>query len=126
VKPFKACHCRDPETGKLLGKTCPDLTKRRHGAWYGRYEAPRGEDGKRRQPRIGPYATEKECKDELAKAAGQAGQISHVDRKIKVGAYLAKRLAWRESEAASGDGLKPSTLEAEHEAISLYFRPGPV
>lgn len=125
MKPYKACSCRDPESGRLLGKKCPDLAKRRHGAWYARYEAPKAADGKRRQPRIGPFDTEKECKDELARVLGQVGQTGHVDdRKMTVGTYLDKRLAWRVAESEAGDGLKRSTLDAEREAIELYFKPG--
>lgn len=125
MKPFKACSCRDSQTGRLLGKKCPDLAKRRHGGWYARYEAPRTADGKRRQPRIGPFDTAKECAEELVRVLGQMGQTGYVDdRKITVGGYLDKRLGWRESESQSGDGLKRSTLSAEREAIDLYLKPG--
>lgn len=125
MKPYKACSCRDPETGKLLGKQCPDLDKRRHGAWYARYEAPRTAGGKRRQPRIGPFETEKECKAELAKVLGQAGKTGKAyDRKITLGEYLEKRHAWRTSEAETGEGLKRSTLATDREIIDLYLSPG--
>lgn len=30
---FKRCYCKDPATGRELGAGCPDLGKRRHGAW---------------------------------------------------------------------------------------------
>jgi hypothetical protein len=40
MKPYKACSCRDAATGRLLGKKRPDLSKRNHGKWYVRYEAP--------------------------------------------------------------------------------------
>ncbi len=62
MKPYRACSCRDPQSKRLLGKKCPDLGKKGHGAWYVRYEAPRTAEGKPRQPRIGPYSTERECK----------------------------------------------------------------
>jgi len=29
----KRCYCKDPDTGKDLGRTCPKLTGRRHGTW---------------------------------------------------------------------------------------------
>jgi integrase len=125
MRPYKTCSCRDPESRRLLGKACPDREKRGHCKWYARYEAPPSEDGKRRQPRVGPYDTEKECKKELGKVLGQVGQTGRVDdRKIKVGTYLTKRLGWREAESEAGGGLKPSTLAAEREAIELYFKPG--
>jgi integrase len=125
MKPYKACSCRDPETGRLLGKKCPDLGKRDHGKWYARYEAPKTADGKRRQPRIGPYDREKDCKDALVKALGQVGQTGRdTDRKMTVATWLDKRLGWRESAAETNEGLKASTLAAEREAITLYLKPG--
>jgi len=39
-EPYRACSCRDPDSGRLLGKKCPELGRRGHGAWYARYEAP--------------------------------------------------------------------------------------
>lgn len=125
MKPYRACSCRDSETRKLLGKKCPDLPKKGHGGWFARYEAPRAADGKRRQPRIGPYDTERECKAELARVLGQAGNANVVDdRKTTLAQYLERRYAWRVSEAETGDGLKKSTLDAEREAIDLYLTPG--
>ena len=125
MKPFKACSCRDPETKRLLGKKCPDLSKKGHGGWYARYEAPKSTDGKRRQPRIGPYSTETECKKELAKVLGTAASPkAHDERKTTLGEYLERRYTWRKSEAETGEGLKKSTLDAEREAIDLYGKPG--
>ncbi len=125
MKPYKTCWCRDPETDILLGKRCPELARRGHGKWYARYEAPGGTSKGRRQPYVGPFDTQKECKDALADALGQAGQTGRdTDRKITVGEYLDQRLAWRVSEAATGDGLARSTLAAEREAITLYLAPG--
>lgn len=125
MKPYKACSCRDPETKRLLGKKCPRLGQKGHGGWYARYEAPRTADGKRRQPRIGPYATERECKAALAKAVGQADGVTALDeRRTTVGEYLDRRHAWREDAAKAGAGRKRSTLDSEREAIALYLKPG--
>ena len=125
MKPYKACSCRAPGTGQLLGKKCPDLTKKSHGNWYARYEAPPAADGTRRRPRIGPYDTEREAKNALINALGETSRTGHnADRKMKVGAYLDRWHTWRVSESQNGDGLKASTLESESEAIELYFRPG--
>lgn len=124
MKPYKACSCRDSETKRLLGKQCPDLPKKGHGGWYARYEAPATADGKRRQPRVGPYDTERECKVELGRVLGQAGNANLVDdRKTTLGQYLERRYTWRKSEAETG-GLKKSTLDSEREAIDLYLKPG--
>ena len=125
MKPYKACSCRDPETKRLLGKQCPNLSKKGHGAWYARYEAPKSAEGTRRQPRIGPFDTERECKAELGKVLGTAANPkAHDERKTTFGEYLERRYAWRVSEAETGEGLKKSTLDAEREAIDLYGKPG--
>lgn len=125
MKPYKSCSCRDAQTKKLLGKKCPELSKKGHGSWYSRYEAPKSADGKRRQPRIGPYDTEKACKDALVKVLGTASSPkAHDERKTTFGEYLERRYAWRKSEAETGEGLKKSTLDAEREAIDLYGKPG--
>ncbi|MEU8752016.1 site-specific integrase [Streptomyces chartreusis] len=125
MKPFKACSCRDPETKKLLGKQCPNISKKGHGGWYARYEAPKSADGKRRQPRIGPYTTETECKKQLAKVLGTAATPkAHDERNTTFGQYLERRYSWRLSEAETGEGLAKKTLEAEREAIDLYGNPG--
>ncbi|MFH9938556.1 tyrosine-type recombinase/integrase [Streptomyces murinus] len=125
MKPYKACSCRDPETKRLLGKQCPDLSKKGHGGWYARYEAPKSADGKRRQPRIGPFDTERECKAELGKVLGTAAQPkAHDERNTTLGEYLERRYAWRKSEAETGEGLAKTTLESERETIDLYGKPG--
>jgi hypothetical protein len=31
---FKRCGCRDPRTGRQLGRRCPRLRERGHGSWY--------------------------------------------------------------------------------------------
>ncbi|MFF0243972.1 tyrosine-type recombinase/integrase [Streptosporangium sandarakinum] len=144
MKPYKACSCRDTETGRLLGNRCPDIKLEvldrdgapkldkagrplerwnpKHGAWYGRYEAPRTADGKRRQPRVGPFTTEKECLAALAEAQGQVTRGEHVDdRNLKVGDYLTDYINGRQ---AVEDDLAKSTVESYREAIDLYFKPG--
>jgi integrase len=127
-KPFRACNCREPATvgpdarkrpGKLLGSKCPKLkTDTKHGGWYARYEAPAGEDGQRRQPRLGPFFTKKEADDALIEALGQVKDNKHIsDRSTKLGEYLDRWLTWREAE------VKPSTLESYREAFDLYWKP---
>ena len=120
-EPYRQCWCRDPDTGKPLGRRCPKLGQKGHGAWYTQYEAPRGADGRRRRPRLGPYPTKKAATEALAEALGRVRQGSHVeDRRTTFGEYLTRRLRWWESE----DELAPSTLASYREAIELYFRPG--
>lgn len=121
--PYRDCGCHDPETGKRLHGACPKLgTVKGHGAWYVRYEAPRDPStGRRRQPILGPFRTEKQAKDRLAEVLARIGQGAHVDdRRTTFGDYLTRRLRWWESERE----IKPSTLDSYREAIELYFRPG--
>lgn len=120
-EPYRECWCRDPDTGRPLGRSCPKLGQKGHGAWYAQYEAPRGADGRRRRPRIGPYPTKKAATEALADALGRIRQGAHIeDRRTTFAEYLARRLRWWESEAE----LKPKTLDSYREAIKLYFRPG--
>ncbi|MEU5898936.1 tyrosine-type recombinase/integrase [Streptomyces venezuelae] len=44
----RRCYCRDPKTGRPLGKSCPKLTSRKHGSYSIRQELPPREDGTRR------------------------------------------------------------------------------
>jgi hypothetical protein len=86
--------------------------------WHARYEAPRGPDGKRRQPRIGPYRTQRECRDALLDALGKVRSGQHADdRRTKFGEHLDRRLRWWQSEGE----LK--SLPSYREAIELYLRP---
>ncbi|WP_262505780.1 hypothetical protein [Streptomyces sp. TRM68367] len=119
MKPYKSCSCREPETKKLLGKKCPDLSKKSHGGWYARYEAPPSADGKRRQPRVGPFTTERECKDELVKVLGRASNPkAHEERKTTLAAFLERRYTWRKSEAETGEGLAKKTTPSARPSTS--------
>lgn len=118
--PWKECSCRDA-AGRRLHRRCPRLTEKNHGAWYARYEAPRGPDGKRRQPLLGPFPTRRAAAEALAEAIGRVRHGNHVeDRHTTFSQYLIRRLNWWESEKE----IKPSTLESYREAIELYFIPG--
>jgi integrase len=120
ARPYRECSCRGPG-GRPLRKDCPRIGQKGHGAWYARYEAPRGTDGRRRRPRLGPFATRREATEALAAAVGKVRQGSYDgDRRTTFGEYLIRRLSWWQSEAE----LKPSTLASYREAIELYFIPG--
>ncbi|RPF41822.1 site-specific recombinase XerD [Streptomyces sp. Ag109_G2-6] len=62
---FKRCACRNPETGKQFGQSCPKLTQKRHGLWNVRQELPNDKDGKRRTFRRSGYATKNEAQGDL-------------------------------------------------------------
>lgn len=64
---FRRCACRDPETGKQFGMSCPKLSHRRHGTWNLRQELPPRGDGTRRTFRWGGYATAKAAQEDLDK-----------------------------------------------------------
>lgn len=51
----RRCHCRDKETGKLLGSKCPKLKGKRHGTYSIRQELPATGEGKRRSFTRGGY-----------------------------------------------------------------------
>lgn len=62
----KRCECRSAD-GKLLGKTCPQLAKKSHGALMLRQELPLDADGKRRPFRRTGYASVKDAQGDLDK-----------------------------------------------------------
>lgn len=64
---FRRCACRDPETGKQYGLSCPKLSQRRHGTWTVRQELPAREDGSRRTFRRSGYESAKAAQDDLDK-----------------------------------------------------------
>ncbi len=64
---FRRCACRDPETGRQLGQSCPKLSQRRHGTWNLRQELPPREDGTRRTFRRGGYDSAKDAQQDLDK-----------------------------------------------------------
>ena len=129
TKPYRACNCREAATagpdgkkrpGKLLGAKCPRLkSDSRHGSWYARYEAPPDPGGKRRQPRIGPFGSERETSKALTKVLGEVDAGMHAgDRKLTLGDYLGRWLVDKKPE------LKPRTWLSYEEAVRLYFAPG--
>ncbi|NBF00553.1 site-specific integrase [Nonomuraea sp. KC401] len=78
---FKTCACKDPATGKRLGKNCPKLRRPHddggarwnttHGSWGYQLELPTHTDGKRRNPlRRSGFATLEDAGAELDHARG--------------------------------------------------------
>lgn len=61
----RRCYCRDPKTGKPLGKKCPQLTSRKHGTYSIRQELPPREDGTRRSFSRAGYETLKAAQADL-------------------------------------------------------------
>lgn len=117
ARPTKRCNCRS-ESGKKLGTKCPLLTKRDHGAFWVRYEAPPGPDGTRRRPWAGPFKTETEANRALIQLQAEADSGMPVpERGLTFG-------AWLDLWVAGKKRLKDSTRDSYMEAIRLYGKPG--
>lgn len=61
----RRCYCRDPKTGKPLGKNCPKLSSRKHGSYSIRQELPPHEDGTRRSFSRAGYESLKDAQVDL-------------------------------------------------------------
>ncbi|MFF6790372.1 tyrosine recombinase XerC [Streptomyces filamentosus] len=61
----RRCYCRDPKTGKPLGKSCSKLSTRKHGSYSIRQELPPREDGTRRSFSRAGYESLKEAQADL-------------------------------------------------------------
>ncbi|WP_328561366.1 site-specific integrase [Streptomyces coelicoflavus] len=61
----RRCYCRDPHTGKPLGKKCPKLSSRKHGSYSIRQELPPCEDGTRRSFSRAGYESLKDAQADL-------------------------------------------------------------
>ncbi len=121
---FRKCGCRDPATGRKYPQgQCPRLhskkrNDRNHGAWWARFDAPPGPDGKRRQITLGPFPNAPAAQEALAAELTRLSGGGHViDRTIKVSTYLS---TWLDGKRT----LKKETLDSYREAIRLYFKPG--
>lgn len=62
---YRRCYCRDPETGKPLGTSCPKRASRKHGTYSIRQELPNREDGSRRSFNRAGYETLKAAQADL-------------------------------------------------------------
>lgn len=69
----RRCYCRDPHTGKPLGKSCPKLTSRKHGSYSIRQELPPREDGTRRSFNRAGYESLKAAQADLDHARALLG-----------------------------------------------------
>ena len=115
---FKRCGCRDEE-GRQYGSRCPKLGRKGHGAWWGRYDAPRAAYGRRRQEKIGPFDTKAEAEAALADAvqAIARGTYLRPEKDLTVGRYLTE---WLDGKTV----LKPSTRHGYLQHLNLYLIPG--
>src|SRR4051794_18143913 len=98
---------------------CPKLGRKGHGKWWGRYDAPRAADGRRRQEKIGPFITKTEADAALADAvqAISRGTYLRPEKDLTVGRYFDE---WLEGKTR----LKPSTRHGYQQHLNLYLKPG--
>lgn len=86
---YRRCYCRGDD-GKPLGKTCPQLTSRRHGVYAVRQELPPRADGGRRSFSRSGYTSAKDAQDVLDKVRALIGLPDGDDDEalVKVGDLL--------------------------------------
>ncbi len=115
---FQRCGCRDG-SGRQLGKACPRRKQRGHGGWWIRYDAPRHEDGQRRQVDAGPFPSRREAEAALADVLDRRNKGTYVaaDRGLTFARYLDD---WMAGKLA----LKTSTRISYDHHIALYLKPG--
>ncbi|WP_329146934.1 site-specific integrase [Streptomyces niveus] len=70
---YRRCSCRDPETGKELGSSCPKRNSRNHCTHSVRQELPPREDGSRRSFARGGYASLKAAQADLDRVRALLG-----------------------------------------------------
>jgi hypothetical protein len=96
-EPFKRCGCKD-EQRRDLGRRCPRLTERGHGAWFYRYSEPTSPDGRRRQPLVGPFP------NKTAAAKDRVDRLSRLNQGLPTAAD-GRRRSPTTSTAGSRRGL---------------------
>ncbi|WP_050512977.1 tyrosine-type recombinase/integrase [Streptomyces sp. JS01] len=86
---YRRCYCRDDD-GKALGKTCPQLSSRRHGVYAVRQELPARGDGTRRSFSRSGYETAKKAQEDLdrVRALLDLPDGDDAEGQIKVGDLL--------------------------------------
>lgn len=93
---FKRCECRGAD-GKLLGKSCPQLSKKSHGSLSLRQELPPDADGKRRTFRRTGYDSTKDASADLSRLQAILALPSEddADEQRRVGDLLASVMSSR-------------------------------
>lgn len=150
---FRRCACRDPQTGKQYGQSCPRLNQRRHGTWGVRQELPPAADGDRRTFRRGGYGSAAEAQvdldalrallalpdaddadgqqrigDLLAGVASSGGPLPDLDetrRKLHSGQSLTAKTTVGEwlDEWISGRKIRTNTIERYKRDIRIHLKP---
>lgn len=119
IQTERRCGCREPETGKQLGKRCPKLKNhKRHGKWSWRIEVPEelvplvGKTQLRGSGFDTDEAAQKDAETKLSRV--RAGR-KHIGT-LSTGDYLDQ---WLEGKRR----IRPSTYRSYSSHIRLYLRP---
>ena len=105
---FKRCGCRDPRTGRQLGRRCPHLRERGHGSWYLAVELSAAPDGRRRRVRLGGYATRAAAQAAL----GRLGKPGGPPRRGVAGLHDRAMAGGLAGRPAVAEALDPPQLPA--------------
>src|SRR3954451_3538302 len=111
---FKRCGCRQPNTKRLLGPACPQLSQRSHGSWYYHCTVITL-SGKRERVRRGGYATRRDveaARDALLTQSTEerTTQLWTLDRWLRY--WLTTRTS-----------IRPSTLRSYTEHVERHLVP---
>ena len=118
----KRCGCRDPETGKKLGRACPQLRRAdgsynpSHGSWFARTGLEPGPDGERREFYRTGYATKADAVAAIEEAKGAQARGVDPTRKVSVGVFLTEWLAGKQD-------LRPTTRRGYVQHVTDYLVP---
>ena len=110
----KICDCRDPDTGKKLGKGCPKRSQTRHGSWMF-VVGVRDHTGKRKQIARQGFPTKTVAQAELERTVGKVRDGVLIDDKLTFSEWLDTWLAGKTSDSGvSGVGkpLRPTTARS--------------
>jgi len=111
---FKRCSCRDPASGRQLGRTCPQLAQGGHGSWYFHVSVT-NLMGRRERVRRGGYPTSTAARQARNEALGrsQQDQTSH--------AWTLAR--WLRYWLSTRVGIRPTTRLSHTQYIERFLIP---
>lgn len=116
----RRCACRDPETGKQLGKRCPRLASdRKHGRWYGRVYRTDPATGRRRgdQRVRGSFATKREAQEAVKRAAGRVAAGVRTPESMTYAEYLTSVFLPHGRRMLESGKWRPSTFNGYERRI---------
>ena len=149
---FRRCACRDPETEKQLGQSCPKLTNRKHGTWGVRQELPPGDGDQRRVFRRSGYPTATEAQadldqlrallaipdrdddegrrrigdllDRVAATRGPIPDLDETSRRFRTGQALASTVTVGEwlDTWIAGRKIRPNTIDRYKRDIRIHLK----